>query len=279
MCYDSVQYEKSAPVWEIEIVMNKDTNRQIVVILSVAMTLVINALANIIPLNNLTTAEISDSFQVLFVPAGYVFAIWGVIYLGLIVFAVYQALPQKKTDPLMRKVGYPFALSGVANSAWIFLWHFQHFLLTVFAMLSLLVLLIYIYLRLEIGKKPVKLLERWMVQIPISIYLGWISVATIANISDVLYYLGWNGGGIQAATWTVIMLAVALVLGLIISFTRQDVFFVLVLAWAFVGIAVKQASVPEVAVGAWIAATLSAILVVVSLFGSFRRQPRSHSMV
>jgi hypothetical protein len=251
--------------------MNRDTYRQIVVILSVAITLAINALANIIPLNNLTTAEISDSFQVLFVPAGYVFAIWGVIYLGLVVFAVYQALPQHKTDPVMRKVGYPFALSGVANSVWIFLWHYQYFLLTLVAMLSLLVLLIYIYLRLEIGQKPVKLIERWMVQIPISIYLGWISVATIANISDVLDYLGWDGGGIQAATWTVIMLAVALVLGVVISLTRRDVFFVLVLAWAFVGIAVKQASIQEVAVGSWIAAGLSAVLAVANLIGSFRR--------
>ena len=259
--------------------MNKDTLRQVIVIVSVVVTILINALANIIPFNGLTTAEISDSFQVLFVPAGYVFSIWGVIYLGLIAFAIYQALPSNKTDPVMRKVGYPFVLSGVVNSAWIFLWHYQYFLLTLVAMVSLLLLLIYVYRSLRIGLEPEKLSEKWMVHIPISIYLGWVSVATIANVSDVLNYLGWNGGFIPAWAWAVIMLGVATVLGIVISLTRRDVFFLLVLVWAFVGIAIKQAAVPNVVVSAWIAASISALMAFFGLLRSFRQKASLHSAV
>ncbi|HAA04638.1 MAG TPA: tryptophan-rich sensory protein, partial [Syntrophobacteraceae bacterium] len=121
--------------------MKKDIWRQIANILSVALALTVNILASTLPLNGQNTGEISDRFQVFFVPAGYVFAIWGVIYIGWIAFAVYQALPAQKESPRLRKLGYLFALSGLFNAAWLFCWHYNQFALSVLVMLGLLGLL------------------------------------------------------------------------------------------------------------------------------------------
>ena len=123
-------------------------------------------MANALPLNGQSTGEISDRFQVYFVPAGYVFSIWGLIYLGLGAFAVYQALPAQREDPRLRRIGYLFALSCLANVAWLFLWHYEQFALTVVAMLPLLLSLIAIYLRLEIGRVRVPAIEEWLVRVP-----------------------------------------------------------------------------------------------------------------
>src|SRR5210317_1147670 len=121
--------------------MNKDTLRQIIVVLSVLATIIVNGLASALPINGQTTGEISDSFDVFFVPAGYVFSIWGLIYLGLLAYAVYQALPAQAENPSLRSIGYLFVLSCLANIAWIFLWHYNQVALSVLAMLALLGLL------------------------------------------------------------------------------------------------------------------------------------------
>lgn len=232
--------------------MNRDLVRQITVVLSVIGTITINILANALPFNGLATGAISDQFKVFFVPAGYVFAIWGLIYIGMIAFAVYQALPAQREHPQLRKVGYWFAFSGLANSAWLFLWHYQIFPLTIIVMLTLLASLLVIYLQLEIGKRQVSAAEKWSIHLPISTYLGWISVATIANAADVFDYLKWNGWGVAPEIWTVIMLAAALALGLAMIFTRNEIAYPGVLIWAIIGIALKQAAVPLVANAAWV---------------------------
>src|SRR4030043_626994 len=157
----------------------KDSLRQISVILTILATIVINALANALPINGQNTGEISDRFQVYFVPAGYVFSIWGLIYLGLIAFAIFQALPSQRENPRLRKVGWWIALGGFANIAWIFLWHYEQFPLTVIAMLVLLGSLILTYLRLGIGRSTAPAAEKFAVHLPFSIYLGWITVATV----------------------------------------------------------------------------------------------------
>lgn len=144
------------------------------------------SLATTLPLNGQTTAAISDKFQVLFVPAGYVFAIWGIIYVGWMAFAVYQALPAQRANPRLQRISWLFALANIANAAWLFTWHFELFPLSAIVMLSLLALLIAIYWRLNIGRVQVSAREKWLVDLPFGIYLGWISVATIANISDLL---------------------------------------------------------------------------------------------
>jgi hypothetical protein len=245
--------------------MNKDQIRQIVNVLAVIVMITINILANALPINGQNTGEISDLFQVFFVPAGYVFSIWGLIYIGLLAFAVYQALPAQRENPRLRKIGYWFALSCLANSIWIFMWHYNLFPLSLVVMLVLLAALLVIYLRLDIGRTRVTTVERWCVDIPFSVYLGWITVATVANVTDVLYDLGWNGFGIAPETWAVIMLIIAAGLGVAMAVTRRDVAYLLVLVWAFAGIGVKQAAVPLVATTAWIVTALMIFMIFYSV--------------
>jgi benzodiazapine receptor len=171
------------------------------------------------------------------------------------------------------KIGYWFAFSSLANIAWLFLWHYLQFSWTIFAMLALLVSLLVIYLRLGIGRTVVLPSERWMVQVPFSIYLGWISVATIANATQLLDYLKWNGWGIAPEVWAVILLAVATVLASAMSFRRGDIAYSLVIAWAFIGIALKHAATPLVSIAAWVATAVVLVdLVAGSVLHARRRQ-------
>jgi benzodiazapine receptor len=249
--------------------MKRDIVRQAVNVLAVAVTLVVNGLANALPLNGKTTGSISDQFEVFFVPAGYVFSIWGLIYIALIAFAIYQALPAQRENPRLRRVGYWFALSCAANVVWLFLWHYEIFIGTILVMLVLLISLIVIYLILDIGRQRVSRAEKWCVNTPFSVYLGWISVATIANASDVLNFINWDGWGIPPEIWTIIMLAAGLALAAAMSFMRGDIAYGLVLVWAFVGIAVKQARTPLVANAAWV---MSGLVVLVLAGGVYRKR-------
>jgi len=253
--------------------MNRITARQITNVLAVIATIIVNALANALPLNGLTTGEISDRFDVYFVPAGYVFSIWGLIYLGLIVFAFYQALPVQQDNPRLNRISSLFALSCLANISWLFLWHYEQFPLTLIAMFSLLALLIGIYRRLEIGKTAIPKGEKWFVQLPFSIYLAWVTVATIANITQVLDFLNWNGWGISAEIWAVIMLIAGAGITLAVNLTRGDAAYVLVIIWAYIGIAIKQAETPAVSMIAWVITGLLVFLLVARAFIHLRRKP------
>jgi hypothetical protein len=246
--------------------MNNDKLRQAIIVVMVIATIVVNGLATTLPLNGQTTGEISDRFQVFFVPAGYVFSIWGLIYLGLVAYAILQATPAQAGNARLKSIGALFALSSLANIAWIFLWHYEQFPLTLIAMLTLLASLIVIYLRLEIGRAKVPPAERWLVQIPFSIYLGWITVATIANVTSLLDYLNWSGWGISPEVWAVIMLIAGLAIASAVSLTRGDVAYLLVLIWAFVGIAVKHQGTALVATTAWITSGLVLVMLVVGVF-------------
>jgi hypothetical protein len=241
----------------------KDTLRQISVVLTVIGTILINTLANALPINGLNTGQISDRFQVYFVPAGYVFSIWGLIYLGLIALAIFQVLPSQKENPRMRSTGWWISLGGLANIAWIFLWHYQQFPLTLVAMLTLLATLIVTYLRLGIGKTSVPAAEKWAVRVPISIYLGWITVATVANVTSVLDYLNWNGFGLAPEIWMVIVLAAVVVIAGLVIYNRRDIAYALVILWALAGIAIKFAAVPAVAIPTWITFGLVALTLMV----------------
>ncbi len=253
--------------------MRKLNLRQVGVILTLLAMLTVNGLANALPLNGQTTGAVSDRFEVYFVPAGYVFSIWGVIYLALILFTLYQALPAQRDAPRLQQIGYLFALSCLANIAWLFLWHYERFVWTLVAMGSLLVLLIALYLRLDIGRSRPSTAEKWLVQIPFSIYLGWITVATIANVTSVLDYLNWDGWGISPEAWTMIMLGVGTGIGAAVGLTRHDTAYLLVLIWAFIGIGVKHAGVPAVSVAAWIAAAAVLTVLIVDAVRQGRSRP------
>jgi hypothetical protein len=242
--------------------------RKILVIIVTLVTITINGLANALPLNGQNTGEISDRFKVLFVPAGYVFSIWGVIYLGLIAYAIFQALPAQRDNQRLHSAAWWFVLAGIANSAWIFLWHYNLFPLTLLAMFTLLVSLIAIYLKLGIGRVSVSAGERWATFIPISIYLGWISVATIANTSILLYSWGLSSLSADVQAWlTVMMLTIGAVLAILMAFLRRDVAFILVLSWAYLGVAVPAGQDhPLVSGVAYLLAAVLAILAIVTAF-------------
>jgi benzodiazapine receptor len=234
--------------------------------LTIVALIVMNILANALPFNGLSTATISDSFKVLFVPAGYVFAIWGLIYIGLLAYGIYQALPAQKENPRLRRAAAPFVVGSLADIAWLFFWHYGVFALTVVAMLILLASLIMVYQILGVNQVSVSKGERWAVHVPFSIYLGWISVATIANITDLLWYVGWNGFGLAPEVWTVIMLTVTVVLAFAMALLRGDVAYLLVLVWALAGIGVKQAATPLVSTSAFVCAGLVLVAVGLALF-------------
>lgn len=233
--------------------------RQILIIFTTLLTLTVNGLANALPLNGLTTGEISDSFQVYFVPAGYVFSIWGLIYLGLIAFTIFQALPSERNNLRLARIGGWVILANLANAVWIFLWHYLLFPLTLVAMLVLLAALVMIYLTLKETRSAASPRERWLVQLPFSIYLGWITVATIANVNSVLDFLNWNQFGISAAAWMGIILLVVAALAWIMSLREQDAAYLAVLLWALAGIGVKFPQDGFVTIATWTAFGLVAL--------------------
>jgi len=199
--------------------------------------IIVNGAANALPLNGVTTAELSDKYGNLFTPAGYVFAIWGVIYLLLAAFSYYQ---YRAEDELHEKIGWYFVLSCIFNSVWIFLWHYEYIALSVFAMTGLLFSLIMIYQRLDIGQTIVPRDRLIMVNTTFSVYLGWITVAPIANVAALLVALGWDAYNITAIYITAALILIALLLGVIYIYTRGDIAYAAVLIWALIGIAVKQ---------------------------------------
>jgi benzodiazapine receptor len=189
-----------------------------------------------------STAQISDANPTLVTPAGYVFSIWSIIYILLGIFVVYQALPTQKGRDFHEKIGWLFVLSCLFNIVWLFLWQFEYLSLSVIVMFLILATLIAIYLRLNIGKSAVSARERLAVHLPFSVYLGWITIASIANVATTLVSLGWDGFGISQETWAVLVLIVALLITLIVVATRRDIAYGLVIIWAFIGIAVKQSA-------------------------------------
>jgi hypothetical protein len=216
----------------------------------------VNVLANAIRIGGKSTGELSDAIPNLFVPAGLTFAIWGVIYLLLLIFILYQARGLVRTDErgtnAVEGIGVIFIVSCIANAAWIFTWHYALVGLALIIMLVLLACLIGIYLGLRIGKERVSLTEKLCVHLPFSVYLGWITVATIANVTALLVTLGWDGFGLGEIFWTVLMIIVAALIALLSLVLRRDIAYSLVIAWAILGIYLKRSSpavtpAPEVA--------------------------------
>ncbi len=244
--------------------MKNDFLRQLAVIVTTVFALVMNGAANAIPLNGKTTAAVSDSFNVLFVPAGYVFSIWGLIYILLLAYTVFHSLPAQRANDRLRRTGWLVSLGSLANGVWIYFWHYGYYELTLLTMLLLLATLVMTYLRLGIGRARLIGAEKWCLALPFSVYLGWITVATIANLTDLLAYWGWNGGGISPQTWTLILLAAGVVIAGVMAFTRSDIGYLLVLAWAFAGISVRWQTLPVLNLAGYIAAGLVLALLVVS---------------
>jgi benzodiazapine receptor len=210
-------------------------------IVAFVATVIVNGLAGSTTLlGGVNTAEISDASPTLITPAGYVFSIWGIIYVLLGVFVIFQALPSQREKEYTKKIGWLFVLSSLANIVWLFLWQYEILSVSVILMFLLLATLIAIYLRLNIGKSAVSFREKLAVHVPFSVYLGWITIASIANVAVFLVSENWDGFGISPETWATLIIIVALVITLLVLATRRDIAYSLVIIWALVGIAVKQ---------------------------------------
>ncbi|MEM6964516.1 MAG: hypothetical protein AAF573_07115 [Bacteroidota bacterium] len=252
---------------------------QILNIVAFVAMVYVNYLSNALPINGRTPGQISDSLPNEFVPAGLTFSIWGVIYLLLLGFVIYQAKDlfrsKANNDSWFWQVGIFFILTCAANIGWIFVWHYGYYLISVGVMITFLVLLIIIYQRLNIGKVTVSSSVRWLVHHPFSVYLGWITVATIANVTAYLVSIGWDGFGILEVYWAIIMIIVAAYIGQRVLSSRGDIGYGLVLIWAFFGIVLKQWSGFEgtpnnVAIAAIIGGILVFMAMLPPLVRSFR---------
>jgi hypothetical protein len=244
---------------------NSDLQRQIVTLAAVLGSIAINTLSNVYPLNGLSIGKLSNTLfaDVQIIPANYAFAIWGLIYIGLIAFGIYQLQLAQRENLRLQHSGYLLTIACLAQCVWIYLFLSRLFLLSNIAMLGILVPLVVMYQRLEIGQERVSRQERWFIHMPISIYLGWISVAAIVNVAIGLYSLKWDAWGIEPIVWTVVMMIIASILATVISIQRRDTAYVLVIVWALVAIAVRQANIPLIAMTGW---GLAIVLIVLNFF-------------
>jgi len=195
----------------------------------------INSLANILPINGMTTGALSDQLKNLFTPQGATFSIWGLIYLLLCLFTI--TIITKPIDAKIKKLAQLFIVNSLLNSGWIFAWHYQYLFVSLIIMTSLLINLVQINILIkdEVSNKLVY-------QLPFTIYFGWITIAMIANVTAFLVYYQWSGFGISHETWTLIILTIGILISLSQVIYFKKISYVLVIIWAFYGIYVKQVS-------------------------------------
>lgn len=252
---------------------------RIVALITFIIMIATNALANIIPINGQTTGEVSDSIGNLFAPAGYTFSIWGLIYILLLVYSIYQLGIFNRSDvqadtKLLNKIAVFFSISSIVNTAWIFAWHYNIFWLSVVLIATLLVLLIVI--NEEIRKRDLTLKETILIKIPFGVYFGWVTVATIANITAFLVSIGWEGFGIPETIWTIIILLVGFLIATVVIVRDRNIAYALTIIWAYTGILVKHSS--DTGFNSQYPSVISAVsiciafLVIVSLYAIFMRK-------
>lgn len=233
-----------------------DPIRHLAVPAALLAMIAFNVLAVTLPLGGRATEEVSAMYANLFTPAGFTFSIWSVIYAGLIAFTLYQFLPSQANSKVVQRVAVLFIVSCLLNLSWLLAWHFLWIGVSVILMVLLLLTLIAIYVQVTRRDRDRTLAHRLMVALPFRLYLGWITVATIANISAYLTSTGWDGAPLGEVGWALLLLGATVVLGLLALWTRRDLFYALVLVWGLAGVAVGQAQETAVLIGGIIAAAL-----------------------
>lgn len=246
-----------------------NTSIKFFVALTYLAMVVVNALASILPINGQDTGQVSDSFPNLFAPTGLTFSIWGLIYLLLAAYTLYQfGLFQEDKGAsradLFNRVGFYFVLSSLANAAWIFAWHYNNIALSLVLMIVILVLLIKAVQRINQEKEQFTSRDIFFIRLPFSIYFGWITVATIANFTTFLVSTGWKGLGLSEPAWTVIIIAVGVVIGIATMLRFKDMAYGFVIIWAYIGILIKHTSAGAFA-GQYPAVITAAIVCIVLL--------------
>jgi hypothetical protein len=239
-----------------------DILRQVTTLVAIFSTIAINTISNFFPSDGVDMASLSDilftSVQIL--PANYAFAIWGLIYLGLISFGIYQVLPSQRHNPSLQRSGYLLVIACISQCAWIYLFLARQFPLSAIAMLGILLPLIIMYQRLRNDVQTISQPERWFIRIPISIYLGWITAAFVVNVSLALYSLNWDGWQVAAPIWTILMIMVATAIASLIIIRYQDYAYTVVIIWTLIAIAIRQVDIPQITVTAVVMAIALVLL-------------------
>jgi cell division protein FtsW (lipid II flippase) len=206
----------------------------------------VNYLANALPLNGKRTGDVSNAYPSLFTPAGVTFSIWGVIYLLLGAHVLYQlglfrdGPESAEQAALLNRIGVLFSLSSLANTAWVFAWHYDLIPLSAVLIVVILTCLALIVTTLRGANLTGR--QRWLVGVPFSVYFGWTTVAVVANMTVLLVSRNWDGFGLSDSTWAVIIVLVAMAIGAVTMVRNRDVAYGLVLIWAFAGILLRQTS-------------------------------------
>lgn len=246
---------------------------QLATVAAYVVMITMNALANILPLFGRTTGGVSDNFPSLFTPAGYTFAVWGLIYLLLAAFVVYQVLPRTRNDARLVVARPLFVLSCAFNVAWLVSWHGLAIPLSELFIVGLLVTLIALYVHTGMWRQAAPAVERWLLDVPFAIYLGWVSVATVANTAILLLDLGVDGG-VNAPAITVALVVVATALGVLAVALRRDWAYALVVGWGLGGVAAaRSGEVASVSTVALVCALLLAALAVLGFVLRAARRP------
>ncbi len=224
--------------------MEKNNNLvalKILMIIGLMLMLVVNMLANILPIGGVNSGEVSDSYPNLFAPAPITFMIWFLIYVLLIIFILYTlGVFKGSNNELIGKIGIPFIFSCVFNAAWIFSWHYKIIWLSMILILAIFISLLVIYIRINKFKLECK--EKWFVRLPFSIYFGWLTVATVGNVATMLVSFNLRGYGLSQPVWMIIIAIIAAIIGIATTLVKKDTFYGLVFIWAYAGILIKHLS-------------------------------------
>lgn len=221
--------------------VKRNTMKRWFALVGFVVMLVMNALANILPINGMNTGQISDKYFNLFAPAPITFAIWGLIYLLLGAYSIYQLKivhDLSVRQNLMDDIAVLYGVSSFANALWILAWHYEQFFLSIVLIVIVLICLIIINNEIKYGS-----LRGWdhiLIKAPFGIYFGWISVATIANITTYLVSIGFNGFGLSDSVWMMLVLVVSLVIGIVTMVAYKNLFYGAVFLWAYAGILLKH---------------------------------------
>jgi len=232
----------------------------VIIWLALIATIAFNAVAQLLPLNGVTTGEVSDRYQVFVTPAGYAFSIWSLIYAGLIAFAVRRSMRVAAERERLEVIDWPFLVSCAANVAWLWLWHHGFIAASLAAMLGLLLSLSLIYRRLG-HQRPASSAEFWTVDATFGLYTGWVTVATLVNLSVVLEQLSMRPFGLDRAAWALAMVVAATVIAVAVATQRRDPTYLAAILWAAIGIAVAPGQQETVAMTAWASASVLSVLV------------------
>lgn len=276
---------------ENKVNLTKIRSLQILTFLFFLGMVFVNFLANFLPINGKNTGEVSAQYPNLFVPAGLTFSIWSVIYLLLFIFCIYQMTSLFKSgvdlfvSRTIRRINIAFILTCIINMTWIVAWHYDLLIISVILMLLLLSRLIYIDSQIRLLEPYMSNVQSFIVKAPFGLYLGWICIATIANVTALLVSYGWRGFGMSEESWASMMVLVGSFIGVIAILRFNNFYIGLAVIWALSGIIIERKSdsiyYEYIVLSAWAGIILVAISVFIELFrGTFRkRQPLVHDHI